>query len=145
MYVFSFLASQQAHRISALVRYDAVGAEEEEKEEEEEEEEEEAAMQRTRTRLPLPLLSLLTVASWRLLTATAVTGLGSGITLKLVSVSKETYLQVKRPILVGIPGLRDHTQTRPNSSGPATAQRARLCEARVSDAEVRTSVNTGLM
>ena len=95
IYVFSFLASQQAHRISALVRYDAVGAEEEEKEEEDEEEEEEAAMQRTRTRLPLPLLSLLTVASWRLLTATAVTGLGSGITLKLVSVSKETYIQAK--------------------------------------------------
>ena len=73
-HLFPVLASQQAQRISALVRYDAVGAEEDE----------EAAMHRTRTILPLPLLSWLTVASWRLLTATAVTGLGSGITLKLV-------------------------------------------------------------
>jgi hypothetical protein len=84
-HLFPVLASQQAQRISALVRYDAVGAEEDE----------EAAMHRTRTILPLPLLSWLTVASWRLLTATAVTGLGSGITLKLVSVSKETYIQAK--------------------------------------------------
>ena len=57
-HLFPVLASQQAQRISALVRYDAVGAEEDE----------EAAMHRTRTILPLPLLSWLTVASWRLLT-----------------------------------------------------------------------------
>jgi len=86
-HLFPVLASQQAQRISALVRYDAVGAEEDE----------EAAMHRTRTILPLPLLSWLTVASC------------------------------------------------PTASGPDTAQRARLCEARVSDAEVRTIVKRGLM